>query len=162
MIILPSNGNPADYPHIDRFVDIPNNLLYLVESEADYANLPAHIAATLFMPHKSAAIERLSGGCEAEIISGFYSSALGTPHLYQSERDDQLNLAGAVLVGIDRAFKCQDANGVWAEIPHTAAQLAQVLADGAAKKDTHLQRHTLLKNQIINATSISVIESIVW
>jgi hypothetical protein len=94
-------------------------------------------------------IATLSADCEAAITGGFMSEALGTPHAYQSDRDDQLNLVGAVSANADIPFKCLDGNtGIWAYRPHTAAQLKQVLADGAAVKLQHLQRFGLLRDQV--------------
>lgn len=84
-------------------------------------------------------ISELSLDCETAIVNGFTSSALGTAHRYQSDRDDQLNLIGAAHPGVDMPFKCADADGAWAYRHHTAAQLQQVLSDGAAVKLTHLQ-----------------------
>jgi len=116
-------------------------------------------------------ITELSSACETAITSGFTSAALGVEHTYQSDRDDQLNLVGASTAGVDMAFKCRDANGVWAYRPHTAAQLAQVHHDGAAIKLSHLQRFGDKKDQVIaiaDAPALTddekraAIEAVVW
>lgn len=109
----------------------------------------------------TARIATLSADCEAAITGGFVSSALGTPHTYQSDRDDQTNLLGshatALATGQSVPHKCRDENSVWAYRLHTPAQMTQVLADGAATKLGHLQRFGLLRDQvqaIVAATSL--------
>ena len=97
-------------------------------------------------------IATLSADCEAAITSGFVSAALGTPHAYQSDRDDQTNLLGshatALATGQSVPHKCADAFGVWAYRLHTPAQMIQLLADGAAVKLGHLQRFGQLRDQV--------------
>jgi hypothetical protein len=93
-------------------------------------------------------ITALSTACEVAIVSGFTSDALGTSHTYQSDRDDQLNLIGAVSAAADMPFKCADATGAWGYRLHTAAQLRQVLNDGAAVKLTHLQTFGIKRTQV--------------
>ena len=44
----------------------------------------------------------------AEIINGFVSSALGTPHWYDSELEDQINLIGAVATGSDMNYSSRE------------------------------------------------------
>lgn len=108
-------------------------------------------AAPLPLTPAEAAVSRIaviSSACEAAIISGFPSSALGADHTYQSDRDDQLNLIGAVSAAADMLFKCADATGAWAYRLHTAAQLRQVLTDGAAVKLGHLQTFATKKAQV--------------
>lgn len=116
-------------------------------------------------------ITDLSTACDAAIISGFVSSALGSDHTYQSDRDDQINLIGASSAGVDMPYKCADVNGIWTYRQHTAAQLKQALADGAAAKLGHLQTFTTKKTQVevIVADSVmtddekrTAIEQVVW
>lgn len=100
----------------------------------------------------TARIATLSAACEDAITSGFTSSALGAPHTYQSDRDDQTNLLGshatAIATGQSVPHKCRDGASVWAYRLHTPAQMTQVLADGAATKLGHLQRFGLLRDQV--------------
>lgn len=41
-----------------------------------------------------------------DIEAGFYSSALGYPHYYDSKQEDQLNLVGSVASGADMPYAC--------------------------------------------------------
>ena len=43
-----------------------------------------------------------------EIENGYFSSALGTPHLYDSQPEDQLNIIGAVTSNVDMDFGCRE------------------------------------------------------
>lgn len=116
-------------------------------------------------------IAALSADCEAAIVSGFISNALGAPHRYQSDRDDQVNLVGAATAGVDMPFKCSDEDGVWAYRLHSSAQLQQVLADGARVKLGYLQRFATLRAQVEavvadatreDAEQRIAIEGVVW
>jgi len=115
---------------------------------------------------KASKTSEINSACSKAITSGFTSSALGTPHTYQSEQTDQLNLIGVVTAGQDDYFKCgvTDANGnvTWNYELHTIAQLQQVLADGKAHKQVLLQKAGTLKAQVTSATTIAEVEAIVW
>lgn len=86
--------------------------------------------------------------CEKAISSGFKSAALGVPHHYSSQLDDQLNLTGAILRGLDMPYACRDEQGVKAFRLHTAEQLRQVGDDFTLYKLQLLQRANELKQQL--------------
>lgn len=87
----------------------------------------------------------INHACEATITAGFQSDALGAPHQYSSQLDDQLNLTGAILRGLDMPYACRDAQGVKAFRLHTAAQLRQVGDDFTLYKLQLLQHANELK-----------------
>ena len=105
--------------------------------------------------------------CEQEIIGNFTSDGLGTPHSYQSDRDDQNNLAGAAQSNKDRFFKClnldTDANPSqdWEYKVHTQAQIQAVFEDGCDMKESNLAKCHTLKLQVAAATEPELAE-IVW
>ncbi len=108
---------------------------------------------------------KINEAAELAIVSGFSSSALGASHIYQSDRDDQLNLIGMVADGIDGLFKCEDGDKVKEYRLHTVAQLKQVLSDGKVVKLDHLQRAAVLKAQILSAYEAGdrdALEAVVW
>ena len=115
---------------------------------------------------KTSKTNDINSACSKAITSGFTSSALGTPHTYQSEQTDQLNLIGVVTAGTDDYFKCgvTDANGniTWNYALHTIAQLQQVLADGKVHKQGLLQKANTLKVQVASATTVAKVKAIVW
>ena len=53
---------------------------------------------------------------KGEIIAGFESTALGTPHWYDSETEDQLNLIGAVTTGVTMPYSCRASSSGMQEI----------------------------------------------
>lgn len=112
---------------------------------------------------KSLKVAEINTKAESLITSGFNSSALGSPHTYQSDRDDQLNLLGTYQAGVDSLFKCLPSNSEeWEWKLHTPEQLKQVIQDGAAYKSELLQRANLLKGQVKAATVKRELNSIAW
>lgn len=119
---------------------------------------------------KNRKIQELSDKCEAAIISGFESSAVGEPHIYDSEAVDQINLIGAVAstaptptepMGYPIYYACRDvATGTKEYHEHSHFQLRQVLADGAQVKLTHLQAFHVKRMMVMSATTIEQIASI--
>lgn len=100
--------------------------------------------------HKEKVAE-VNQACESAITSGFWSDALGERHRYSSQLDDQLNLTGAILRGLDMPYACSDEQGVKAFRLHTAAQLRQVGDDFTLYKLQLLQHANELKQQLDHA-----------
>lgn len=103
--------------------------------------------------------------CEASITDGFWSAALGDRHQYSSALDDQLNLTGAILHGLDTPYACRDEQGLKAYRMHSAGQLRQVWEDFSLFKLSMLQRAQELKNQLdlaLSAKDLEAIEAIGW
>ena len=110
-------------------------------------------------------IEEINKACEIEIISGFTSTALGDEYLYQSDRDDQLNLMGLVANQKDNYLKCgiyENKKFNWDYKIHTIDQLKNVLADGAEYKLKILTKANILKNNINNSIPLEEIDRIIW
>ena len=100
--------------------------------------------------------------CEAAILVGFVSAALGADHTYDSSERDQLNLVGAGNAGVDLPYTCTDANSVKAEVLHTALQIRQVYLDGLAFKSMQLSKARALKMLIDKATTVAKVKKVVW
>jgi len=111
---------------------------------------------------KASKSTEINAACASSIVGGFTSSALGAPHTYDSALEDQLNLIGAVGLGIDMPYRCADAAGVKEFRLHTAAQLKQVAADGARVKLTALEKAAALKAQVQAAVDAAAVEAVVW
>jgi hypothetical protein len=110
-------------------------------------------------------VEEINRDCEAAITAGFQSDALGAPHLYSSQLDDQLNLTGAILRGLDMPYACRDEQGVKEFRLHTAAQLRQVGDDFTLYKLQLLQHANELKQQLdlaLAAGDADAMELITW
>ncbi len=98
--------------------------------------------------------------CESKIIAGFTSSALGAPHFYSSDRDDQLNLIGLVSLIVPVLYKCTDETGIKEERKHTFDQIKQVLGDGVARKTFLLQRCASLKAIIQSIETVDELDNV--
>ncbi|AXR62883.1 hypothetical protein DQM68_19505 (plasmid) [Leptospira mayottensis] len=103
---------------------------------------------------------KVNGICATKIISGFISTALGSPHLYSSDQDDQLNLIGLVSLNEIVMYKCTDQKGVKEYRAHTAEQIKRVLSDGAKRKTSLLQNAFSLKSELQTATTATKLLSI--
>jgi len=104
----------------------------------------------------------INAACEAAIIGGFVSLALGSPHTYDSNRDDQTNLIGAHLAGVARPYPCTDASGAKVVLQHTASQITQVFNDGVLFKEAHLTKAATLKAQLDAATTVADVQEVMW
>lgn len=113
----------------------------------------------------NAGMDRINQAAENAITAGFTSAALGAPHQYSSQLDDQLNLTGAVLRGEDMPYACRDEQGTKAFRLHTAAQLRQVGDDFTLYKLQLLQRANELKQQLdlaLAAGDAEAMQAITW
>lgn len=105
---------------------------------------------------KAAKIAQAREICQANILGGFLSSGLGTPHRYPSQMTDQINLMGSVTAsllpdlpaGWSTPFWCANEADVWEMRPHTAAQIQTVGSDGKA--------HVLACQQRLDALTLDI------
>ena len=153
-IALGINGETDPYSWDGSELTTPNH------TDAEIASAEASLDVVAL--RKPSEIDKINAACEAAIVGGFQSSALGTAYTYDSSRDDELNLVGAANAGIDMPYTCTDANGVKAEVLHTAAQLKQVYMDGIAFKSAQLSKARNLKAYIEAATTQSALDAILW
>lgn len=108
--------------------------------------------------------------CEADIVAGFTSAALGEEHTYPSKLTDQANLAASVSVsrepylpeGWYAPFWCVDAEGAWEYRHHTAEQIRRVGMDGYLSNLAKLQRKGQLEAQINEAATPEEVVAITW
>lgn len=110
-------------------------------------------------------VQEVERACEAVIIAGFWSSALGMPHAYSSEIHDQLNLNGAILSDQNMPYPCRNEDGTRAFLPHTHAQLDEVGRDLSVYKLKLLQYGHLLKQRLDEALAAgdqSALEAVTW
>ena len=113
----------------------------------------------------SAKVREINRECEAGITGSFQSDALGQPHQYSSQLDDQLNLTGAIVRGLDMPYACRDVQGVKAFRLHTFVQLRQVGDDFTVFKLQLLQKANELKQQLdqaLAAGDLAALEAVTW
>lgn len=110
-------------------------------------------------------IMAINSACVAAITGGFSSSALGQTHQYSSELDDQLNLTGVILAGLDSPYACRDEQGKKEFRLHTFAQLRRVGDDFTLFKLQLLQKANQLKQQLDQALAgndLAALEAVTW
>lgn len=151
--VIDSKPNPPG-----RLISVTDELAMLLSQNAqtkvyDSATetVNDYIPTFILSDAQAIKIAEINASTKLVIVSGFASDALGASHLYQSEQEDQLNLAGIAGNGQDRVFKCSSDNGVtWSYQMHTAAQLNQVASDGIDFKTAALVAGETAKNQVRN------------
>jgi hypothetical protein len=130
----------------------------------------ADIAAASITLARIERISELTADCGAAIVSGFASSALGSPYRYPYKTTDQINLMGAVsaslLPGLDpdwtTPFWCADADGQWSFRSHSAAQIQAVGRDGKAHVVACQTLLAQLTTAVSAATTVEAVKAIVW
>ncbi|QHC93401.1 hypothetical protein PspR84_01740 [Pseudomonas sp. R84] len=144
--------------------DVPNGYTKAPRPSPDYHWQAGQWVINLQSVHADAE-RRINADCQAAITAGFFSSALGAAHLYSSQLDDQLNLAGVVLTGLDTLYACRDIHGVRDFRPHTFAQIRQVGDDLTLFKQQLLQKANTLKQQLdqaLIADDCDALEAVTW
>lgn len=111
---------------------------------------------------KAQRIALFDQGCRLEILAGFGSDALGAPHHYSAQLEDQLNLIGSTLLGVDVPYVCTDTEGIKEARLHTAAQMSQVYGDGATAKSQKIFKFHALRAQVEAAETIESVNLINW
>lgn len=114
--------------------------------------------------HQVKTIE-VNRACEAAIVEGFCSAALGEVHKYSSQMEDQLNLNGAILRGLDTLYACRDELGRKDYRPHTFAQVSQVWDDFTEYKLQLLRKALQLKevlDQALERDDVDALEAVIW
>lgn len=97
--------------------------------------------------------------CSAEILSGFEVNG----KRYSTDIEDQVNIIGAVIAGIDMMYKCTDlSSGIKDFFPHTASDIQAVFQAGIIKKQELLHKATLKKSMIDNANTVEEIYLVKW
>ncbi|MFS2106645.1 hypothetical protein [Ralstonia sp. Ralssp135] len=150
----------------DEWLACINQPGYTVVNGALVAPLPPTTEA-LLVQEKAQQATKVSTACVAALITGFTSSALGTPHTYPSQDDDQRNLQSAVSASAvapsnwTTPIWCAN-NDAWSFTAHAAAQIQQVNADWLTHRVAAQQKYADLIARINAATSIEEVQAIEW
>ena len=161
------NTATAEAHSIDRGSPLPAGFTFKVPGPNQTWNGTAwedDIPAALVRVHAQK-YQVVNNACAQAITSGLWSSALGAPHQYSSQLDDQLNLTGAVLRGLDMPYACRDEQAVKEFRLHTAEQLRQVGDDFTLYKLQLLQHANELKQHLdaaLAAGDLAALEAITW
>ena len=116
--------------------------------------------------YKIRKVFELESSAQNAIQAGFVSSALGAPHLYDGNLEDQLNLLGTAMVSSSTSqskfYACWDELGEKDYRLHSPLEISKVVSDGADFKLMVLYHLALLKAQVNAATTEEEVESITW
>jgi hypothetical protein len=129
---------------------------------------PAPTAAQVLASVQASQIKALDAACAEQIVSGFNSSALGTPHLYASTPTDQANLVSAAVAaasapaGWTTPCWCGAPGAAWTFEQHTAAQIMQVHSDFLATVAGARMRLAALVAAVQAETDVAVIQAERW
>ncbi|MNF94134.1 hypothetical protein D3C84_768330 [compost metagenome] len=102
----------------------------------------------------------LNAACQQEIIGGFWSSVLGDRFFYETELEDQLNLTGMILRGVDCVYACHDESGTKAFLDHTSDQLRQIGDEFTEFKLQRLRKVNELKQALATARAESDLDAL--
>ena len=150
----------------DEWLACINHPGYTVVNGALVAPLPP-TNEELLAQAKALQTTKASAACASALTTGFTSSALGTPHTYPSQDDDQRNLQSAVSASAvapsnwTTPIWCAN-NDAWSFTAHTASQIQQVNADWLAHRVAAQQKYADLIAQINAATSLEEVQAIHW
>lgn len=110
---------------------------------------------------KEKKIQELNAYCD-DLLKSFESDALGELHIYDANLEDQINLMGLVIAGIDSFFRCNKKDEIKQNIPHTKEQLQKVYQDGLLHKSKIIEKCGVLKALVENAKTQSEVQEIFW
>jgi hypothetical protein len=94
------------------------------------------------------------------LISGYQSSVLGEPYLYDTELVDQFNFKITVDIGIDTTYRClKISDNKKNSYPHTSTQLRQIYFDYIIHTRFILQKANDMKLEIANINDPLLVEN---
>jgi len=107
----------------------------------------------------------INSRCARHIESGFSSNALGQMYRYDSLLEDQVNLTGLILSGLDALFPCYGSDDKKTYSAHTAEQLHAAGLHLLAHKQAALQQADHLKQALASSLSdrdLAAMQAIEW
>lgn len=98
------------------------------------------------------------------LLKNFTSNALGEDYIYDGKQEDQINLMGLVIAGIDGYFRCAKATEPTHKqnYPHTKEQIKKVYSDGLAFKAEMIYICGVLKEYLKTLSDEKAIKSLKW
>ncbi|KUZ99235.1 hypothetical protein [Burkholderia ubonensis] len=136
-------------------------------SSGALAQVPPPTAAEQLASVKASTIAALNAACQATILAGFTSSAIGSATFYPTTDTDQRNLQSSALAAAWNAgaadwhtsLWCRHGDA-WTYVAHTAQQVQQVNADWVTFRTTSQQRYADAIAQVREATTIDAVRAI--
>ncbi|MHB8372205.1 MAG: DUF4376 domain-containing protein [Thermoplasmataceae archaeon] len=165
-IIYDSNGNgTGSHKWMDETtVSLASNEIACTEAQAQNPSAWQVVNGALVESLPAAQSTQkalLTAGCQAAIVGGFTSSALGSVYSYPSDTISQSNQNSAASSLSGGKLWCAS-GGVWALIAHTQAQAQDVVASLVAWVNSCQEKRATLQGQVNAATSVSAVQAITW
>lgn len=128
--------------------------------------LPNSYAQSLQDALETAKIKKtleLNHRCD-KLLENFTSTALGEAYIYDGSQEDQINLMGLLIAGIDGFFRCAKASEPQNKqnYPHTKEQIKQVYAEGLKYKSETIYQCGVLKEYLKQLTTIDALNALKW
>ena len=128
------------------------------KSAEDYLHYLAGVPNVALAELKEARIAALNEACNAFILSGFTSNALGEPHVYDFDEEGQSNLAQKATMLV---LKPEITTVQWKTNKgikeHTRDQFIQLLTDGEQHKEGAIFQYWTLVDKVMKTTSRNVV-----
>ena len=105
-------------------------------------------------------ISIISNSCQAAILSGFKSNALGSTYSYPSNVTDQININNAVVSG--GSLWCMNDQSEWSFMQHSPEQASVVQKNMITHIQSKQNRYNDLVNTINTLTSKEDIQKVEW
>lgn len=134
------------------------------EEEREWLEANEKLALNLQAHYK---IVEINKKCD-ERLTSFTSDALGEIYTYDLKQEDQINYLGLMLANQDAFIRCYKVDeegkiiGTKANLPHTAAQIQKVYADGSAYKMAMIEKCGVLKARVDEAKTHKELREIQW
>lgn len=112
---------------------------------------------------KTKKISELNRRCD-KLLEKFTSNALGEEYIYDGRQEDQINLMGLLIAGVDGFFRCAKASDDTNKqnYPHTKEQIKQVYNDGLKYKSETIYQCGILKEYLKHLSSIDEVKALKW
>lgn len=165
LILNSSNVAVGVHAYGEPQTTLPANEVACTEAQAQNAlqyGVVNGVVTQLLAPVQQAQIATIKAACQAQIVGGFSSSALGSAYNYPSDSVTQQNIQSAAQSGTSCGIWCENSSGVWAFMTHTPTELTKLFSDMATFIQTQQQKYATLSNNISAATTISSVQAITW
>lgn len=167
-ILTIPNWNENSYNELDSLVSNSDQSLWKNFSREDA--LSAIEPDKTLEELKKNKSEQIRIACGEDILNGFYSNALGGNYLYPSNDKDQVNLSATIQrsllptssEGEVYLFLCMSESGEWSYLPHSAAQIQRVGADGYQNILNARLKNSSLQALINQAQTTEELDAIEW
>ena len=165
LILNASNTGIGAHIYGEPQATLPANEVACTQAQAQNPSqygLVNGVVTQLLSAVQAAQIATIKAACQAQILGGFSSSALGSAYNYPSDSVTQQNIQSAAQSGTSCGIWCENSAGLWSFMTHTPIELTKLFSDMVTFIQTQQQKYATLSNNISACTTISSVEAITW